>query len=324
MAQDDMDTEALLRDLEQRAQNGGGGGNAKPASGDSSAGGDEDIEAFLRELEGSDYEPPPEEAQAKPAATATKTREVDPLADELGAPQEAPDAPLAKPEKKVSARQQRKEEKRQAKEAEKAAKETAKKAKAADVQVVERGESAGLKTFVRIAKWSAIVVPILLAIWLLGAFLSSWVSASWLVAAVAAALVLLLPLAARLASKRGKYGWWAAGLSALLVAALVAPIPASAGRALERYGHWPATVIADLAGWSPDHVVVRAGAAVGSFVGQLIHPTIPTEKEVPRKLGNEQPLDPDAAPVVEPEAVPPTPPTPPVPTPPAPPTTGLP
>lgn len=297
MAQDDMDTEALLRDLEQRAQNGGGGG-AKPAP----SGGDEDIEAFLRELEGSDYEPPPEQAQPKPTVTATKTRRSDPVADELGAPQEAPDAPLAKPEKKVSARQQRKEEKRRAKEAEK---EAAKKAKT-DVQVVERGESKRFGAFVRVAKWSVIVVPTLVAIWLLGAFLSSWVSASWLVAAVATALVLLLPLAARLASKRGKYGWWAAGLSALIVAALVAPMPASAGRALERYGHWPATVVADLAGWSADHVAVRASAAVGSFVGQLIHPTPTTQKEVARKLGTEQPLD-APAPVGEPVPVPPAP-----------------
>ena len=280
---DETDTDALLRDLEKRASAGGGAKSARGADAP-----DDDIEAFLRDLEGDDYSPPPE-----PKPVKTKAREDDELDARFAKLEAAPDAPLAKtPEKK--SREEKKREKEAQKEAKKEAKKEAREAKAdakatTDLQKSDQPSGSGLKRAALVMKIAAVLIPVGLAWWVVGAYLSAWVSASWLIAIIATLFVLGLPLGVKILAKRGRYVWWAAGLSALLTVGLVVPLTAAAGQALQRYGHWPATAIADALGASSDHVLVKAATSLSSFAGRMVHPT--PEAEPARKLGTELPLE---------------------------------
>lgn len=271
------DTDALLRDLESRASS-----SSSAARSDDSAGAGDDIEAFLRELDGDSYVAPPEDRSARPVATADAEIEA-------AVPVAAPDAPMekAKPKKLTRA------EKKALKEEEKAAKKAAKAKSADGVAVVERGESDGLKIAARVAKLVGVAVPLASAWWVLGAYLANWVSAGWLVFLVATMTVLGLPGVLLLASKRGRYLWWSIATSLLLAVGLVAPFPGAAAGAMISYGHWPASAIAEVAGLDNDSFVVSAAASVSGWVGGIIEPQVDDARK-PLALGTEVPLSGEA------------------------------
>ena len=113
-------------------------------------------------------------------------------------------------------------------------------------------------------------------------------------AAVALVFALGLPALANHFVNQGKYSWWAAGLGLVLTIGLSAPMPQTAGEALTKYGHWPATTVAELADWAPDGNLVGINNFVASTVGGLLHPG-DVEVEGPKKLGSEEALGAPAA-----------------------------
>ncbi len=321
----DNETDALLKDLESRA--------SSPKQSASKDEGGEDIEAFLRSLEGDDYVAPPAAPEPKSPAVKTKTAT---SAPEPATPKAAPDAPMQKAEKPAKPDRHAEKAARNAeKAAEKEAKAAAKQAKAAEkvaaaeaakakkAEAMASGELTGPQKVARVAKWSAVVVPLTAAWWLLGAYLSTWVSAGWLVLILATAVVFGLPGALLLGVKKGRYIWWTAGTAALITVGLVAPLPEASSNALMRYGHWPTSALAEVAGLDASSPLMRANAAIGEWVGGWIFPKADDDR-IPRKLGTQEPLNPDDVPKpvdpvvpvvpVPPDAVAPDPTVPPAPT----------
>ena len=141
---------------------------------------------------------------------------------------------------------------------------------AARPKVVETARSPGFYGALGALKWSAILAPVILLCWLLGAFLSAWVETGWLVALLAIAPALLLPWVLKVASKRGRWWHWALPLSLLGCVALIAPWPSVAGERAAHYGHWPSSAVSQLTSSEPDNALVRAHARLGELVGALI------------------------------------------------------
>ena len=141
---------------------------------------------------------------------------------------------------------------------------------AARPKVVETARSPGFYGALGALKWSAILAPVILLCWLLGAFLSAWVETGWLVALLAIAPALLLPWLFKVASKRGRWWHWALPLSLLGCVALIAPWPSVAGERAAHYGHWPSSAVSQLTSSEPDNALVRAHARLGELVGASI------------------------------------------------------
>lgn len=268
--------DSLLADLESRA----GGGQSTSAS--SSEDDDEDLEAFLNRLESE------ESSSSPPAKVATKERDdLDAQFAELD--NLAPDDLPAKIDKKGK------------KDKKKSKKEKSKKDKKSSTAVAKAdGEATGDETpsrGARIAKiglkWAAFALPVVVLTWVLGAFLANWISAGWLIAIVAMTFALGVPALAKHFAKRGKFSWWAAGLGVALTVALTAPMPQTAGETMTRYGHWPASAVADVAGWEVDNALVQINSSVAGLVGGLLYSGA---ELAPNQLGTEHPLEPTDAP----------------------------
>jgi hypothetical protein len=294
--------DALLRDLQGRAGSGAGTGKGSKVNVDDDG---EDLEAFLRSLEEADDEPAP-----RRTATATASEKDDPFLAQFAALEAADKTSLARqdsredkagkpemPKESIKAPDEKKPEKKP----EKKGKAKAEDDKPGRGEVAEPGTSVdkkkkqdeadkgrGLRRALFIGKWLGLVLPVVLFWWVLGSYLGNWVSAGWLISLVSTLFVFSLPALARHWAKRGRYVYWLAGLSALLLIGLVAPIPQQAGSALSQYGHWPASTVAELAGWPADHSLVRAHGAVGQGLGGLL--TTGVVDEAPRQLGTALPL----------------------------------
>ncbi len=272
MSEEEMteaESAAFLRDLESRSKS-----KAKAAVEDDG----EDVEAFLKRLEA-------DEAKASAKSSAPKTKVKDPFEDEFAALKEAPVAEMVKtPEP-----EQKKDDKAKADKGK-----DDKKAKK-DVRSVERGSSDGLKRAGQILKWITVLVPALVAIWLVGAFVAQWVSAGWLVALVALVGVLGVPGALRVATNRGGFAWWLAGFSIFACVGLTVPMTTTASSVVVHYGHWPASVLASAAGWDANHFTVRASQWTSEKLAGLVAPEV---VGVGLRLGTE-------VPVIAPEPVPP-------------------
>lgn len=133
------------------------------------------------------------------------------------------------------------------------------------------------------AKWFGYALPIVALVWLVGAYLGQWVRAGWLVGAVAGGFALGVPaILYRLAGERGKFRWWFAGSSLVLVVGLVAPLQKEAGNVLAQYGHWPGVAAEEIAG-SGEFVVGVTGRAAGALGGLLASDI--AEKQMRVELG---------------------------------------
>lgn len=272
---------SLLADLESRADSGGGGSA-------SSSDDDEDLEAFLARLESEE----PSSGGSKKVATKEKDDDLDARFAELDNLQ-PDDLPATTPDKKSKKAKKKESKKKESKKGE----ESTDLAKS-DGEAGEAGDQAPSKGAVVAkvaAKWLLMALPVLVLTWVVGAFLANWVSAGWLIAAVALVFALGVPALASHFVKKGKFAWWAAGAGVLLTVALTAPMPQTAGETLTRYGHWPASAVTDLAGWEADNTLVGINATVAGWVGGLLY----TGEVAPAELGTDHPLDPDAAPTTE-------------------------
>ena len=107
-------------------------------------------------------------------------------------------------------------------------------------------------------------------LWVIGSYLGHWVSAGWLITAMAVLFVYGVPAILKKVVQRGEYRPWLLGFSILLTVGLVAPLPNHAGQAMTQYGHWPASTLAEITGASPNAGFVRANAALGGWVGGLV------------------------------------------------------
>ncbi|MBA2664849.1 MAG: hypothetical protein H0U74_21350 [Bradymonadaceae bacterium] len=286
LSADELD--ALLRDLEGRAS-GGGKPRAKAAATEEDS---EDLEAFLKALEADD-------ARAAGAAPKTRTATAvdDPFAAQF-AELEATDAKaMAKTAQEAPPKgKDKKEAAAQAKEKAKDGEKLAKTDKKADDGAPGRGRRA-----LKVLKWTAIVVPVLTLWWVVGLYLAQWISAGWLVAAVATSFVFGLPALLRHFARRGHYVYWLSGAALALTVGLVAPMPNTAGQTMAEYGHWPASAL----GLSGDHFLVEANAALGQFVGGLLAPS--AADQAAHRLGTDQPLGPAVVAPPAPPAVQPAP-----------------
>ncbi|QDG53145.1 hypothetical protein FIV42_21080 [Persicimonas caeni] len=276
----DDELNSLLADLESRADSGGGGGA-------SSADDDEDLEAFLARLESEESSSGgAQTGGAKKVATKEKDDDLDARFAELDNLQ-PDDLPAKTPDKKSKKAKKRSKKSKKGEESTELAK--------SDAEAGEEGEKAPSKGAVVAkvaAKWLLMALPVIVLTWVVGAFLANWVSAGWLIAAVALVFALGVPALASHFVKKGKFAWWAAGAGVLLTVALTAPMPQTAGETLVRYGHWPASAVSELAGWETDNTLVGINSTVASWLGGLLY----SGEVAPAELGTDHPLDPDAAP----------------------------
>lgn len=251
--------------------------------------GGEDIEAFLRSLEEADLSDLPSSGAsdasrpaAKPVATAPDTSDLDArfaalddlVPDELPATQPKASAKDEKDAKdgggKKKSRKQRAAEKKAAKAAAKQQKLDAK-AAARQQKLDAKAAQPAWKRFARASgKVALLASPMVIFVWVLGAFMAHVISAGWLIALLAVLVGVGLPLLAASLSKRGKATWWAAGLGVLLTVALVAPMPKSVGATLTHYGYWPTAVVGEIAKWEVDNSLNNIGAAVAGAFGSAL------------------------------------------------------
>lgn len=290
----DGELDDLLKDLESKA---GGRAGAKADTGGGED--DEDIEAFLARLESSEVEA--SGTKGVKTATAERDAELDAQFAELAAQRD--DLPARKKHKR--------DEAAPAKRGDEDAKVPTKKGEGGEGEEKGGGGEEGASWRRRLGlgalKVACVSLPSVLLVWMLGAYLAQWVSAGWLVAAVAVAVALGVPAVGQRVVKRGRYMWWAIGSSVVLVAALVAPMPALAGNALQKYGHWPVSFIGELAGWEVDSPVIKGASVFSEQVGSWL-PGAAADLEG-KQLGTQHDLDvpiaqdppPEEAPPVEPE-----------------------
>jgi hypothetical protein len=267
----DDELDSLLSDLESKAS--GGKGTAVDVDDDEAS---EDIEAFLKSLDESEGNGG---APSAPTKTAEKERD-----DEL-------DAKFAELEDLEPANLPARDEdgdataskKKQSKKDDKAVE------KKEDGEASEEAISKRKKYGLAALKILAISLPSMLFIWVLGAFLGNWVSAAWLIAIISVTFGLGMPAVARHYVKKGKYMWWAIGSSIVLVAALTAPMPGAAGNAIQKYGHWPVSFVAEVAGWDVDNPIVKGSSLLSEQIGSFL-PGAAEDLEG-KQLGTEHDLD---------------------------------
>ena len=260
----DEEYDALLRDLEGRAADGGsaaGGGEDLDSDADMA-----DIDAFLSDIES--------EAESKSKTTTATRDDDDDLAREFSALEEKGELTAPADKKQSSAKKKKKTKKKKKKSSDK--EKTGERSRGAQIAL----------TGLLAAIW---VIPALVFWWVLGAYLGLWVSAAWLVALVSAGVVFGLPAAARRLVKRGNYRRWLLGVSLVATVALVAPMPNTAGEQLSSYGHWPSSVIAEVTGADADIGVVRTHAAAAGWLGELVATEQDPQWEA-RQLGTVFPL----------------------------------
>lgn len=266
----DNELDALLADLESRADSGAGGGGKAASSED-----DEDLEAFLSQL---DEQEPSADGAASKTKSAERDADLDARFAELDNLQ--PDDLPARPEESKPAKKKKSKKKKKASEA-------------ADKDKQPREGEQGPSWGARLAKASAklflMALPVILLTWVLGAFLANWISAGWLIAVVALIFSLGAPALVRHFVKKGKFAWWAAGTGLLLTVALTAPMPQQAAQSLSRYGHWPATTVAEIAGWAHNNGLVQLNSGMARFAGGLLS-SGPGELPGPSELGTEHSL----------------------------------
>jgi hypothetical protein len=280
----DEELDSLINDLEGRSEDGG----SSSADLEDEMPEDEELQALLEGDESA--------SSSNPASTATKVAgpeqeagEVGPdlsdldLDDELpveGEPTEST-APEPEAEPKPDAQPSEQTTTPQADPSEAAS-------EPSNDTAEESGRPGLLKAlpYVTLAgKWSAYALPILALWWVLGAYLAQWITAGWLIAVVATLFVVAVPKAAYdAADRRGKFRWWIAGGSLILTAALVAPMPESAGAVLTHYGHWPASIVVEVTG-GDGGMLVDASSAAGEWLGRVLYPDVPADAGM-RSLGN--------------------------------------
>ncbi|MGM0555160.1 MAG: hypothetical protein ACQEVA_02175 [Myxococcota bacterium] len=276
----DDELDSLLSDLESKAS--GSGSKASVSVDDEEA--NEDIEAFLANLDESEGAG---EASSAPAKTADRDRdaELDAKFAELGDLEPA-NLPAKTEEKDASAAKSGKGEDEKGKD-KKGGKAVASgdSEDASEDKPVSKRRKYGLAAL----KVLAVSLPSLLFIWVLGAFLGNWVSAAWLIAIVSVVFGLGVPAVARHYVKKGKYMWWAIGSSILLVAALTVPMPGQAGNAIQKYGHWPVSFVAEVVGWDVDNPIVKGSSLLSEQIGSWL-PGAAEDLEG-KQLGTEHELD---------------------------------
>lgn len=281
----DEELDALINDLEGRSEDGG----SSSADLDGEMPDDEELQALL---EGDEPEPSssPKPTETKVAEPEQGAEEVGPdlsdldLEDELPVEGE-PTSPEPEPEPTPDKEPSKKEPSKEVSTPEADRKEPASEPSG---ESDESGRPGILKIlpYVTLAgKWTAYALPILAMWWVLGAYLAQWISAGWLIAVVATLFVVAIPKAMYdAADRRGKFRWWIAGASLVLTAALVAPMPESAGTVLTHYGHWPASTIVEATG-GDGGMLVDASSAAGEWFGRALYPDLPAEEGM-RTLGN--------------------------------------
>ena len=295
-------TDALLSSLNARAD----AAPARDTPQQEEEEGGEDIEAFLAELE---------DGAAQRAGSDVPAAEPDPFADafaeldelhgdeveqELAAKYEAPEpvappapreatpAPtlpqpgeLEEPEEQESAAQAAPEE------ADPAGKKKKKKKK---VAVVESQQAPSIGIVLGTLKWTFLLLPVMLLWWVVGAFLGTWISTGWIIALIATSIAFVLPLVLWLVTKRGRWVYWASALGVVALMGILAPFPGAAGEKIAHYGHWPATTVAQLAGWEADHMVPAIGAFGGQFLGEQLQQLAGVAPEVQEVKEGEEDL----------------------------------
>ena len=254
----DEEYDALLRDLTGRSDSGASAG------GDEGGEDIEDIDAFLRDIEA--------QSGDDTGGTTTATRDADDdLAREFAALQEKGE--LTAPEKeepKKSSKEAKKKVKKARKDRKKKARREKKAGESEDQQGGEGERSRGAEVAIKAAVVAAWSVPAVIFWWLLGTYLGTWISAAWLIGLVGAGFVFGTPLVLKKAVKRGEYRYWMLGLSLVATVALIAPMPNVAGSQMSHYGHWPASVVAEITGASADSGLVRAQASATGWLGSLV------------------------------------------------------
>ncbi|MFW5965888.1 MAG: hypothetical protein ACOCV2_00150 [Persicimonas sp.] len=167
-----------------------------------------------------------------------------------------------------------------------------------DAKKAEKKEREGPSRALRFTKFAlrvlVVLVPVAALVWVLGSFLAEWVSAGWLIAVIALVVALGLPALVRHLVGKGKFRWWAVGTGLLLTVALIAPMTGQASESLSEYGHWPASTIADLAGFEADGSLVSLNASVAGAIGGLLDRTA-EERPEPKQLGTEEAIGGEAA-----------------------------
>lgn len=280
----DEELDSLINDLEGRSKDGG----SSSADLEGEMPEDEELQALLEGDESA--------SSSNPASTATKVAEPEQEAGEAGPdlsdldlddelPVEGEPTEPTSPEPEA-------EPKRDAQPSEQTTTPEADPSEAASEPSNDTAEESGrpglLKAlpYVTLAgKWSAYALPILAFWWVLGAYLAQWITAGWLIAVVATLFVVAVPKAAYdAADRRGKFRWWIAGASLVLTAALVAPMPESAGTVLTHYGHWPASTVVEVTG-GDGGMLVDVSSAAGEWLGRVLHPDVPADEGM-RSLGN--------------------------------------
>jgi hypothetical protein len=269
------ESQALMQSLNERAAGGAAAEDDAP---------DEDLEAYLASLEG--------DAEPAPAAPA-KAAEPDPFADafsELEA--EHGHEVVAPPPRKVEAKPAPEASKPAVKKTpeaaappdpadaamEKAALAAADKkpgGKKPSVHAVETVRSRQFLLTVGAIKIALLLAPAMFAWWLSGALLGRWVGAGWIIAIVATLGVFVPPIAAKIGTGKGRVLAWAAPFGLLISVGLIAGIPGFTGESVIRYGHWPASTVAQLAGWDADQLAVRGHASASAWLGEQIQAVRP-------------------------------------------------
>jgi hypothetical protein len=152
-----------------------------------------------------------------------------------------------------------------------------------------------------LAKSFVVLTPTLALWWLLGAYLSQWISAWWLVLTLASIVTVAIPVGLKLVAKRGAMGWWFAGVSFVLTLLLTLPLPTSAASAIGAYGHWPATSLEASGAVSTGSVFSSVNQWVSLKVAQLLAPG----EYAANALGTQTPLNPEVkTPPLTPEVTP--------------------
>ncbi len=268
----EQELNSLLADLESRA----GSGGASSGSAASGADDDEDLEAFLKRLDAEDSASPKADV-----AEAERDEELDKRFAELDNLQ--PDDLPARP---VETAPSSKKSKKKSKKSKKKSKKTEATPEGDEAAEGADKPSVGARLAKATAKFLVLALPVVALVWVLGAFLASWISAGWLIAIVAVVFALAVPAVASRVLKKGKFAWWAAGCGLLLTVALIAPMPHKAGQALARYGHWPASTVSELAGWKVDNGLVQLNSGLAGVIGGILSPGATG----PNELGTEHSL----------------------------------
>jgi hypothetical protein len=252
------ESQALLNSLNARAA-----GAAPPAAED---GPDEDLEAYLASLESDDA------PAAEPAQAAAKPAQPDPFADAFSQLEaEHGHAVVAPPPREIKAPEAKTPDKpAEAPQAKKPAPDKKTEAAKPRVRAVEKVRSRQFILATSALKLALLLAPALLTWWIAGALLSRWVGTGWIIAVVATLVAFVPGIALKLGTHKGRALWWTCGVGVLSSAAALVGLPQHTGQALIRYGHWPASTIAQLAQWDADHLVVRGHASASVLAGEQI------------------------------------------------------